>query len=98
MILNSFVVIVTENTEVRFWSKPTDMDAALVIYRDKVREYANDPAFTAAQMEHSNKKIEDNIKMWGGDLTIPTRWISNLWFSYETKEKIKILLTHSSRT
>ena len=123
MQLNSFCVIVTgKENEVLFWGRPTDLDSARILFRQKCWEFKykepkvpilegeESPIQLAEQMQlepwvptddYTNKKIEEHIKMWKGDLRVPMMWIPDIAYSVQQGRNYGgnlIRLLHSSKT
>ena len=113
MVLNSFCVIITnDKDEVLLWTRPTDLDSARALFNKKCEEYAGSVknAFNYGEGEmytglifdlkdmYTNKGIEDDIKRWGGDLTIPISWVTNVNYEFKDKDGLKIMLRHSTKT
>lgn len=93
--LNSFCVIVTDKeNKVLFWNRPTDLDSARVLYRQKCDEFLGSKeekgAFNLDGGEmysglifdlhdaYTNKGIEKKIKEWGGDMTVTIGMVTNI--------------------
>ena len=96
--LNSFCVIVTDKeNKVLFWNRPTDLDSARALYRQKCSAFSKGKEEKGAfNLDHgemysglifdlhdayTNKGIEKKIKEWRGDMTIPIGMVTNI--SYE---------------